>query len=281
MRSLPKPETSAEDAYKKSIEFTEGDLSERLTAQVQAVLEAANAFDDAANDTTLHLILPQRHMGNATNAEMKSVYKRGFSAGNAAGRPIYNKLRKSARHNKCPLCGVNQVTTLDHHLPQSRYAALVVCPNNLVPACSDCNKSKLVNIPTDSGSQTFHPYYDDPNTERWLKAECIPGISPSLEYSVERPEEWTDDQEARANRHLKIFKLAALYASNAADELINLKGGLLRLDADGGRESIEKHLHEQEQTYVRAQLNSWQGAMYRGLLGSEWFLNGGYRSIPD
>ncbi|MNY41890.1 hypothetical protein D3C86_1767350 [compost metagenome] len=98
---------------------------------------------------------------------------------------------------------------------------------------------------------------------------------------MERPEEWSDDQESRANRHVRIFKLAALYASNAADELINLKGSLLRLETDGGRSSIEKHLQEQEQTYIRAQLNSWQGAMYRGLLGSEWFLNGGYRSIPD
>lgn len=212
---------------------------------------------------------------------MKSVYQKGFSASAAVARPIYNAIRKSARHNKCPLCAVNQVSTLDHHLPQSRYAALVVCPNNLVPACADCNRAKLVNIPTDVGSQTFHPYYDDPNVDRWLAAECVPGQSPALEYSVRRGAAWSDDDTARAERHLKIFKLKTLYSSNSADELINLKGRLLRLEENGGRDAIVEHLEEQEDTYVRAHVNSWQSAMYRGLLESEWFLDGGYKTIPD
>lgn len=281
VRSLPKPATSAQEAYEKSVEFAEGDLSVRLIGQVAIIVQAAVDFDAAANDATLHEIARQRNLPDATNAEMKSVYKTGFSAGKATARPIYNALRKAARYNKCPLCGVNQVTTLDHHLPQSRYAALVVCPNNLVPACADCNRAKLISIPSDAGSQTFHPYYDDPNAVRWLQATCIPGGVPSLTYSVNRPPEWTDVDEARALRHLKVFKLSSLYASNAADELINLKGSLLRLQRDGGPGAIEEHLQEQESTYIRAQLNSWQGAMYRGLLDSAWFLGGGYNSIPD
>lgn len=281
VRSLPKPTTSSQDAYAKSIEFAEGDFATRLANQSALITQAADTFDAAATAGAVHTIQIGRDLAETTNAEMKSVYQKGFSAGKAPARPIYNALRKNARNNKCPLCGVNQVTTLDHHLPQSRYAALVVCPNNLVPACSDCNRWKLANIPIDAGSQTFHPYYDNPNVYRWLKATCIEGDLPALEFDVKRPAEWNDIDEGRANRHLKIFKLRALYASNSADELINLKGNLLRVHDDGGAQAIREHLEEQESTYLRAHVNSWQAAMYGGLLDSDWFVQTGFLSIPD
>lgn len=60
----------------------------------------------------------------------------------------------------CPLCGIAQDLTLDHYMPQSKYPALSMFRQNLVPVCSACNRSKNAQPYTDF----IHPYYFIPPT---------------------------------------------------------------------------------------------------------------------
>ena len=50
MKTLPKPSVTAEDSYKQSVAFSDGDLSVRLNGQLVDIVNAASAFDVAAND---------------------------------------------------------------------------------------------------------------------------------------------------------------------------------------------------------------------------------------
>ncbi len=81
--------------------------------------------------------------GQVTIDEMKSLYATGMSASSGAARRYYDEIVNAAPNRICPLCGVGTVTTLDHHLPQSKYPDYVLVPANLVPSCSDCNKTKF------------------------------------------------------------------------------------------------------------------------------------------
>lgn len=68
----------------------------------------------------------------------------------------------------CPLCGIAQDLTLDHYMPKSKYPALSMFRQNLVPVCSACNRAKKNQLYT----HFIHPYYFIPPTlkKAFLKA---------------------------------------------------------------------------------------------------------------
>lgn len=69
---------------------------------------------------------------------------------------------------KCPYCSINQPTTLDHYMPESKYGALAVCRMNLVPMCGTCNNRKLAK----QYNNFIHCYYQEfPDNEPFLKAK--------------------------------------------------------------------------------------------------------------
>lgn len=69
---------------------------------------------------------------------------------------------------KCPYCGINQPSTLDHYMPESQFEALAVCRMNLVPMCGTCNNLKNAK-PYD---KFVHCYYQEyPKDEPFLKAK--------------------------------------------------------------------------------------------------------------
>lgn len=45
-------------------------------------------------------------------------------------------------HPLCPYCGINEVNTFDHLLPQGEFAEFAANPKNLLPACSACNSKR-------------------------------------------------------------------------------------------------------------------------------------------
>lgn len=76
------------------------------------------------------------------------------------GRGCLHKIRDELMEgvNICPYCGIEQVNTLDHFLPQKSYKVFSVLRYNLIPACSTCNASKGRDI------NFVHPYYlSNPN----------------------------------------------------------------------------------------------------------------------
>jgi hypothetical protein len=235
------------------------------------------AFEIAAPITELHTISVADNVGGVVStAEMSKVFVYRMAQIGAPGREIYDQLRSAARNDRCPLCGQRLVATLDHHLPKSEYPALAVAPVNLIPSCSDCNRAKLHNLPRTAVEETLHPYFDDVENDWWLRGRVVEVVPAAVEFYVQAPVGWSNLLGDRVQNHFKIFKLGELYASHAAEEILNIREYLRRLFDHGGAEEVRAHLQLQAASSEAARVNSWQTASYKAFADSDWFCAGGF-----
>jgi hypothetical protein len=281
MLKIPKPIILAESIVDSCIGGIDNpELKARFEAAKLTLVATNTNFNILAECSSLHQIPRVQAIGNVTSKEMQTLYETQMSSASGAARDYYNSLRGSSPLQKCPLCGIGVVSTLDHHLPKSKYPDLAVSPLNLVPSCSDCNTAKRANFPRDASEQTIHPYYDDFTDEQWLGASLDKQHSPVILYNVLHPKSWDEVKYLRALRHFTILKLSKLYTSNANDELITLKDTLQIQFLSQGMEGVRSYLKDQAIRYMR-RVNSWQHVMYQALYTDDWFCSEGFNHIPE
>jgi hypothetical protein len=213
-------------------------------------------------------------------AEMKELYKEQMSRPKGAAKAVYDTILNSTPYQKCPLCGQGTVTTIDHHLPQSKYPEFTVLPLNLVPACKDCNTAKHARFPRSSEEQTIHPYYDDFSNDCWLCAKVVQGGPPVLVFYANAPDNWDPIDRMRVANHFRFLKLGILFSSNAGSEMINIRAKIKDIFDAGGKFELAKHLQEKATDHSKVYLNSWQAATYYALSVDDWFCSGGFNDIP-
>ena len=191
MRIISKPSDDAKDVYLTCISRVRNvDLKSRLESLADRIDAKAEEYDQHGISKSLCTFCEYSY-ATVTIDEMEKVYTTRMAKKGAPGRPVYDRIKAAAPHAICPLCGHRTVSTLDHYLPKSIYPSLVVVPNNLVPACSDCNKLKLSHVAGTQEGQTMHPYYDDVSSPQWLFAEVIEDAPVSISFYV-RPDENCD-----------------------------------------------------------------------------------------
>ena len=278
MIKMNKPTLESEDVFISCISrIRDQNLKQRMEAITDNIVQASEEFDQLASLNRLYQVLREPMVGGlATVEEMEAVYTQRMAKKNAPGRYAYDQLLNSAPNGRCPLCGQRTVSTLDHHLPKAHYPALAVAPLNLVPACSDCNKSKLASIPTTSNEESIHPYFDDIEQDRWLFSEVIEGAPAALRFYVEAPEHWDDILASRVTLHFRMLGLGALYAAEAADELLNIRHQLRSMHTAGGAELVRVELEGRAHSCQQARLNSWRTATFEAFARSHWFCDGGF-----
>lgn len=247
-------------------------LKTRLTNITADIVNASAEFDRAAAGNLLHQIVRQELIGGqVTSDEMAAVYTDRMAKVGAPGRGYYDSILGLSPSGKCPLCVHREVSTLDHHLPKSHFPALAVAPLNLIPACSDCNKTKLQHLPANAGEETLHPYYDDVDDERWLFAMVIEKNPPALLFSVQPPANWSQLLGERVRTHFKAFRLGSLYSAQAAEELINIKQQLQGLLRAGGARLVREELIGRADSAEAARRNGWRTATFHALAENDWY----------
>lgn len=252
-------------------------LRERLRDAEGEVVSAASSYETAAQSMELHTLnRADFSIPGVSDAEMIAIYKYRMAQKRAVARFIYDDLMLAAPFGRCPLCGQRSVSTLDHILPKTLYPALSVTPLNLIPACADCNHAKSDVAPTDADDEPIHPYYDDFDCDLWLHADVVHSSPPALVFSVTPPADWPETVKRRVAKHFSMFKLAKLYASQAAQELNNINYSLSQLLVQGGKIAVQQHLSEQADSRRAAHTNSWQTATYTALARDDWFCEGGF-----
>ncbi len=278
MWSLEPPDLDTEETYETCISrVRSATLKARLQAVTEDVVVAADEYEVAAIAAQLHTIVSADNVGaTVTQDEMTKVYTYRMVKKGAPGRPIYDELLASAPHDRCPLCGQRVVSTLDHHLPKTRFPALAVTPVNLIPACADCNKLKLDAVPQAAEEVMLHPYFDNIDDDRWLYAEVIENEPAGVRFFVVPHESWDDVASVRVETHFSVLKLAALYAAQAAQELVSIRYYLSQLHAAGGADIVRAHLQEMAESTAHAYTNAWRTASYEAFAGSAWFCDGGF-----
>jgi hypothetical protein len=283
MRPLPLPSDDPGKIFQLCVgTVRDNALRLRLTAVRPAVEAASLAYDAGARAGTLYALGTSNTVqvpGTiVTKEEMGGVYDAMVRKSSVA-RPIYNRLIAAPVRGVCPLCGQRRVSTLDHHLPQSEYPALVVAPTNLVPSCSECNRAKLARVAANADEQTLHPYFDVLPEGRWLQGEVVKATPPCVRFFVLPPATWSPLLAARVQYHLSVFALGTLYASHAAEELVNIRVQLLRLFERAGSSGVQSHLRECAESRLAANPNSWQAATYEALAGDAWFCTEGFALV--
>lgn len=280
MRKLDKPPHPPGDVFLTCISRVRNiGLRTRLEAAHPYIVAAATAFDDAASSVQLHTLPIHTDVGGparVTRDEMVAVYDSRMVPKDSPGRNIYDEILTAPAHGICPLCGQRDVSTLDHHLPKTHFPSLAVVPANLVPACSECNKVKLDTVPQTQEEQTFHPYFDDVENERWLEASVVERRPAALVFEVRPPATWSAVKASRAANHFAVFRLGLLYASQSATQLLNMRHFLTGLFRGAGAEGVRRHLIEMAASCEMVNLNSWQSATYRALSSNQWYSEGGF-----
>jgi hypothetical protein len=281
MRSLPIPEDETIDVFKVCISKVKNvDLKGRLQDCINVIDDTSTTYKYAAMNSELNIVesgLTDRI--DVTKDELIKVYKTRMVPKASPGRIFYDKLITAPPHGRCPLCGHRTATTLDHHLPKAHYPLLSVTPNNLVPACIDCNKAKDDIMPFNRESVTIHPYFDNIEHDLWLKAKVIEGKPVVVSFFVEKPEVWDSILFKRVKKHFSILDLNSLYTSQCAEELVNIHYSLNLQYNTGGSEAVKNHLKIEALSRSKAHLNSWQSALYNALSESIWYCSGGFNEL--
>ena len=280
MWSLGRPTKSARSTFAICISRVRNvELADRLANAAPAIVAASAQFDRAARRCRLHEIARHSKVApDITVTEMEKVYTQRMAKAGAPGRDIYDEIFASAPAGRCPLCMQRFVATLDHHLPKAHYPSLAVAPLNLIPSCTDCNKAKLDAVPATAEDVPLHPYYDDLGGEIWLKATVVERRPSALRFEVSRSNAWDDTLFARVSQHFRSLGLAALFASEAAEELLHIRHQLQILRGVDRQNGVRDELKRRAASCAAVRINGWRTAAYRAWSGSDWFCDDGFLS---
>jgi hypothetical protein len=280
VRRIPQPTFPLDSVLQAVTRVVEdADVVLRFWNSVPQIREAELNYMSHALADRLYLIPASSGVGYMTKAEMSKIYKGNFARkGSYLRSNFYDVIMAAAPFGICPSCNQRTVSNLDHYLPQVDHSALAITPINLVPICSECNKTKLSYSSSSAEEQLLHPYFDNVEDEVWLFAKVVEGEFPSLEFLVNPPEHWSKEKRARIDKHFKVLKLGHLFVSHGARLISDIGSQMSRLWVDGGPGAVATHLKEQAATRrTPARLpvvrNSWQIAAYQALGDSDYFCN--------
>jgi hypothetical protein len=279
MQSLRKPTDSPEDVFRTCIsQVRDSTLKGRLSSVCSSIVSAASEYESAAEISELYKLPVHKDIeGIISSKEMSDVYDLRMARQGTPGRAIYDRLRASPPHGRCPLCGQRIVSTLDHYLPKASFPAYAVLPTNLIPVCSECNKEKHQKHAICAENQFLHPYYDNVDDAIWLCADVVETTPAAIRFYVVAPAQWSPTKAQRLQYHFKTLKLAGLYGSYAASALVDIRDRLCRLYDEEGPQGIRNYLLLEAASRKAAYKNSWQSAFYSALAENEWYCEGGFR----
>lgn len=284
MRILKMPPIDPADIFDMCVSSIDDPvLSSKFLAARAVLVKIFIDYKESADKNELYLLPSSARakpeqivVANIIKKEFISIYTNQLLQKGKPGRKYYDKLLNSAPLGKCPLCGFGQASTLDHFLSKSRYPAYSVLPCNLVPACTDCNKSKGCSVLTED-TQPPHLYFENSRFENepWIYAEVIKTVPASIRYYTSMPNNWTDSLKARAANHFNELNLEKRFGVEAAAELSGMAAILEDLETI---EERKKHLERFARVERRDRTNTWKAALYEALAESEWYQQQGFKN---
>src|ERR1035437_1477359 len=113
MRSLNKPivnrptvDNPGDDAEQVYLTCISAKIGVALKARLEAIStdikNAAIDYDAAATAATLHTLPTQNYVAGVPKADLEKVYTQRMVPGDSLGRHVYEVLRNSSPHNRCP-----------------------------------------------------------------------------------------------------------------------------------------------------------------------------------
>lgn len=185
---------------------------------------------------------------------------------------------------RCPFCGINESSTLDHYLPKEQYAEFSVFPTNLVPSCAVCNtrkKDRILGEGTDV-RMFLHPCFDTiPDVEFLTVRTRMEANALVLSYRLTRPEGMAVRTFRHLRSHFDELDLADRYRRMGLEHLGGQYPALRR--AYGATEDaarVAEKLVEVAQDFEEVSgPNFWLAKLYTALAENEEFCEGGFEVV--
>lgn len=237
------------------------------------VVADTSMFESHASTRTIESMTCAPMPGVTNDQFHTEVYERGLKK-RAPGVVHYRKICDAVKVGRCPLCGINECTVLDHHLPKGHFPSLCVSPSNLVGVCSRCNELKGEFCPSCDSGSLFHPQYDDVTKDRWLYANVDENLEKFFFY-VSPPRTWSSLLCAKVARTFDSLELGVRFGEMAATDLLNyldiFEYSFSVCGAEGVRDRIILSLA------TAGDLNGFTRSMLEAAAASVWFCDAGFR----
>lgn len=164
----------------------------------------------------------------------------------------------------CPYCGGGGGRTIDHYLPQAAYPEFSVFSLNLISSCGDCNRKRNDYNEPRVKPQLLHPYYE---RELWEALILIVGVSlldgvPDYKMDFNFTE-FSDEDADRIDNHLFVNIDDDAFQNRVQGVVDVLRIEFFDKAITEVRTEVVSKLYLAERT---GQGNSWDAALYRGLL---------------
>ena len=264
MRAIKKPEYNQGEIFLLcTSNLRDKNYKRRLEACVEDIVNGVNEYEAKIEENLIHTVSKQ---SSVSVEDMKKLYNQKFLPKSGPAREFYDALIGSAPGELCPYCGQRNVTTLDHYLPKALYPLYAVTMINLIPACRDCNITKL-DLDINKMEDAFiHPYFDVTIDDHiWLSCKIEEKNNGLIFiFDVVQPIEWSNLLFQRMKNHFTKLKLSRLYSIHATGEF----GSVRRLLAKRLEESpsaLKSYIEEMIESRSANDNNSWQVSMYRAM----------------
>lgn len=270
MKKLDKPMMSVKEIMKDISETVlDTEKKNNIIDAIDHIEECAIEYDDLAINHNLHSIQPTQNTDTTLDATtMQKLYTEKFSRGKLKGK-YYDKLMSLSKNGKCPICGVGQISNLDHYLAKTLYPVYAITPVNLTPMCRDCNFKKRDKPIVSYVNSPFHPYYDDIDDMVWLVAKIVkqPEGNIVVEYLV-NPDinQVNSTLYNKLKEHCKLYELFKLYSIQASTEIAESIHAWQKIEINEGAEKLKYFFTECLISREEFQKNTWHTALLRALI---------------
>ena len=274
MKAIQKPSVSAEIAYLKCSSAAAGTTAETLCGLAPRAVQAASEYATAATNGTVASLDPADFsISEALDIQLRNNYSSRMVPSRSAAREVYDQIRMMS--DFCVLCETTIVSEVDHYLPKKHFPLLSVAPDNLLPVCHLCNRTKSEYRPDETRAALLNPYFDSFLDEAWLTA-TVSQRTRSIDFSVSPPHSWPVARTERVSAHFDKLGLGWRFAAMAGSMLSSVRGQFACFP-DANRATFLGSMAD----YTERDLgrNHWQPLTYRALGASDWYLEEGYQQM--
>ncbi|PMQ05109.1 hypothetical protein DyAD56_11055 [Dyella sp. AD56] len=274
MRSIPLLAVDATNVFDEIATAKRQPRRGRMRASRAKVLTAYQGYEDAAPEVG--------ELDEALLTDLqKEAIRHAFTVETEPMTVLRGDLLKRNSVARCPFCGINESSTLDHYLPKEQYPEFAVFPNNLVPCCAVCNTRKRDGILGEGTNvrMFLHPCYDVIPDMAFLTVRTrIEEDALILSYRLIRPPGMALRTFQHLRSHFNKLDLADRYRRMGFEHLGALYPALRRAYGQGeDAERVAEKLIEGAEDFEEVSgPNYWLAKLYRALASNNDFCDGGF-----
>ena len=270
MRHLVKPEFDVKEIVETCADsYRDKPKRQQFMDNSEYIKEMSEDYNTHAESGDWIAITREDKVNGVISIEdMKNLYDKKFVIHPDVRGKYYDKILSLAQGGKCPICGIGQVSNLDHYLAKSIYPTYTVTPVNLIPVCRDCNYYKLDKSISSNDDAPLNPYYEDVDGFEWLCATITVSDDTFVATYFVNPQIEIDDSGlyTRLCNHFTIYKLAIAYSTQATTEIAENLLFWKEKYSEWGEVEFRGYLQDCLRSKEKYQKNTWNTALLRALI---------------